>query len=222
MIGKREKRKRIFYVPGMISLVFIPLFCFYHFYKVDAFKIYNAIELGMPNKSDFEKYKVAALRNYRVFSFDGSNLDGNTKLNEVKLYLRKMVVDKDTVNGAKIHFGSKTYYETFIRIIDIIDEEKAPTWTINNNDIYILGSRISYKEVKDTTKHYRMNCDTGAIMAKQRLWMRKNEREEEECNFQVSFFKQKWRSLSLGYLGLVILNIIVLVKLNKTKIYNQK
>ncbi|MHC0442276.1 hypothetical protein [Flavobacterium sp. 3-210] len=222
MIEKREKRKRIFYVPGMISLVFIPLFCFYHFYKVDAFKVYNAIGLGMPNKNDFEKYKVAALRNYKVFSFDGSDLDGNKELNEVKLYLRKLVADKDTLNGVKIHFGPKTYYETFIRIIDIIDEEKAPTWTINNNDIYILGSSNTYKKVKDTTKHYRMNCDTGAIMAQQRLWMRKNEREEQERNFQVSFFKQKWRSLSLGYLGLVLLNIIVLVKLNKTKIYNQK
>ncbi|SNR65058.1 hypothetical protein [Flavobacterium sp. ov086] len=217
MIEKREKRKKIFYVPGMISLVFIPLFCFYHFYKVDAFKVYSGIELGLPYEDVFEKYKFSTLREYKVFEFNGSELDGTKDLNQMKLYLRMLRTNKDTINGVKIHFGSQTYYETFIRTIDIIAEEEAPTWIINNNDIYILGSSNTFKKVKDTIEYHTMDCGTGELMAKQRRWELENKREEEEKAFQISFFQNKWKILSLGYLGLVFLNIFALVKFNKSR-----
>jgi hypothetical protein len=222
MIEKRKKRKRIFYVPGMISLLCIPLFCFYHFCKTDAFKVYGGIELGLPYEDVFEKYKFSTLREYKVFDFNGSELDGAKDLNAMQLYLRKLRVEKDTINGIKIHFGSKTCYETFIRTIDIITEEDAPTWIINNNDIYILGSSNTFKKVKDTVAYHTMNCGTGELMAKQRLWELKNKREEEEKAFQITFFQNKWEILSLGYLGLVFLNIFTLVKFNKNQNYNQK
>jgi hypothetical protein len=216
MIEKRKKGKKIFYVPGMISLVFIPLFCFYHFYKVDAFKVYHGIELSIPVGNEFEEYKVLSLRKYKVFAFDGGDSE-KKKLQEMKLYLRKLRIEKDTVNGIKMHFGSKSYYQTFITTIDILVEEDAPTWITNKNDIYILGSSNTYKKVKDTIQYHTMNCDTGALMAQERMRMQEYNRKEEERNFQISFFKQKWLLLSLGYFGLVLLNIFTLVKFNKTR-----
>ncbi|KAF2513708.1 hypothetical protein EYY60_05635 [Flavobacterium zhairuonense] len=221
MIEKREKRKKIFYVPGMISLVFIPLFCLYHFYKVDAFKVYNSIELSMPYENNFEKYKFSTLRKYKEFSF-ARNHSEKKKLNEMRLYLRKLRVEKDTVNGIKIHFGLKSNYQTFISTLDILAEEEAPTWVINKNDIYVLGSSNVYKKVKDAIEHHTMNCGTGEVMRRQAYWAEKQAKEEEMHSFQTSFLKQKWKSLSLGYLGLVFLNIFILVKFNKTKFYNQK
>ena len=216
MIEKREKRKKIFYVSGMISLVFIPLFCFYHFYKVGAFKVYGGINLNVPVGNEFEEYKVATLRKYKVFNFDGSYLE-KKKLNEMKLYLRKLRIEKDTVNGIKMHFGSKSYYQTFITTLDILIEEDAPTWAMNDNDIYILGSSNAPKKVKDTIHYQKMNCNTSSLMTEQRHWELENKREEEEKVFQISFFQNKWEILSLGYLGLVFLNIFVLVNLNKNK-----
>lgn len=213
---ERLKRKKIFYVPGMISLVFIPLFCFYHFYKVNAFQVYRGINLSVPVGNEFEEYKVATLRKYKVFNFDGSYLE-KKKLSEMKLYLRKLRIEKDTVNGIKMHFGSKSYYQTFITTLDILVEEDAPTWAINDNDIYVLGSSNTYKEVKDTIHYQRMNCNTSALMEERRLWELKNKRKEEEKAFQISFFQNKWGILSLGYLGLVFLNIFALVKFNKNK-----
>jgi len=216
MIERREKRKKIFYVPGMISLVLIPLFCFYHFYKVDAFEVPRAMNLSIPVGNDFEEYKIASLRKYKVFNFDGSDLE-KKKLNEMKLYLRKLRIEKDTVNGIKMHFDSKSYYQTFITTLDILVEEDAPTWAINDNDIYVLGTSNTYKKVKDTIEYQRMNCNTSALMAEQRHWELENKNEEEEKVFQISFFQNKWKILSLGYIGLVLLNIFVLVNLNKNK-----
>ena len=140
----------------------------------------------------------------------------------MQLYLRKLANDKDTINGIKMHFGLKTNYDIFIRTIDILDEENAPTWTINENDIYILGSSNSYKKAKDTTKYNTMNCGTLEVMRRNAYWEQKAKKEEEEREFKISFFKEKWKLLFLGYFGLVFLNILALVKFNKNQNYNQK
>lgn len=216
MISKREKRKKIFYVPGIISLVFIPLLCLYYFYKIDAFKVYRSIELYVPVGNEFEDYRVLTLRKYKVFNFDGSHLENN-RLKEMRLYLRKLKIEKDTINGIKIHFGVKSNYQTFITSLDVLTEENAPTWIANKNDIYILGSSNTYKKVQDTIEHYTMNCGTGEIMRQQAYWEQKAKKEEEIINFQASFFKQKWGLLFIGYFGLVLLNIFTLVKFNKTR-----
>lgn len=221
MIEKREKRKKIFYVPGMISLVFIPLFCLYHFYIVDAFKIYHGIELNIPVNNEFEKYNFPTLRKYKVFNFDGSQSEKN-RLNEMKLYLMKLRVEKDTINGIKIHFGSKSTYQTFITSLDILSEEEAPTWITNKNDIYILGSSNTYKKPKDTIERHTMNCGTMEVMRQQAYWEEKNRKEEDARVFMVSFFAQKWQLIFCGYFGLVLLNIFTLVKFNKNQNYNQK
>ncbi|KUJ61815.1 hypothetical protein AR687_11400 [Flavobacteriaceae bacterium CRH] len=217
MIEKREKRKKIFYVPGMISLVFIPLFCFYHFYKVDAFKVYGSIGLGMPNQGDFVKYKVETLRKYKVYKFKGNEFDDKKTLNQMTFYLRKLISDKDTVNGVKLQYNTKTSYDVFIRTLDILAIENAPTWGIFGNDVYIIASNRSFKKAKQDSVNHTMNCGTGAIMAQQAYWEQKQRKEEEKHNFGISFFKQKWISLSLGYFGLVLLNIFVLVKFHKNK-----
>ena len=221
MIEKREKRKKIFYVPGMISLVLVPLFCLYHFYKVDAFRVYHCIDLGIPVGNEFEDYKFATLRKYKVFSFDGSNSE-NVKLKEMRLYLRKLRTEKDTINGIRMHFGSRSHYQTFITALDILFEENAPTWITNKNDIYILGSSNTFKKVKDTIEYRVMNCGTGELMRQQAYLEQKNKKEEEAHVFQVSFFAEKWQLIFCGYFPLVLINLFALVKFNKTQKYNQK
>jgi hypothetical protein len=216
MIKKQRKRKRIFYVPGMISLVLIPLFCFYHFYKVDAFKVYGGIDLHMPYEDDyFAKYKIASLRKYKVFDFNENELKTKEQLKNVRSYLRILVNNKDTINGIKLHYGSKTHYDVFIKTIDIIDEEGAPSWAINGNDIYILASTNTYKEIKSDVANVSMNCGTGELIARQAYFAAKHKKEEEACQFQAAFVKEKWKFISLGFIGLVLLNIFVLIKLNR-------
>ena len=221
MIEKREKRKKIFYVPGMISLVLIPLFCLYHFYKVDAFKVCHGIELYIPHGNEFEEYKFATLRKYKVFNFDGGQLD-NKKLEEMRFYLRKLRTEKDTINGVRMHFGSGSQYQTFITTLDILFDEEAPTWITNKDDIYVLGSSNTCKKVKDTIEHHIMNCGTGELMRQQAYFEQKNKKEEEARTFQISFFAQKWQSIFCGYFPLVLINLFALVKFNKNKKYNQK
>ena len=107
-----KKHKRIFYRPGMISLMLIPLLCLCFFYKNDSFKIYGGLNVDLvPDKENFDKYKFPTLRKYRVFNFNGSESTEKQKLNELKFFLRKLVLEKDTIIGIRAHFGTKTNFD---------------------------------------------------------------------------------------------------------------
>lgn len=216
-MNEQLKGRRIFYVPGMISLVLIPLLFIIYFFKTDSFKVYGSIELGMLDKDYFEKYKIETLRNNKVFNFNGSEFAERKNLNEMRLYLRKLIANKDTINGIKIHYGSKTNYDVLVRNIDILITEKAPTWGIYGNDMYVIASSNTPKREKNSTVYHPMNCGTQDRIREQAYWEQKNKKEEEERVLKAAFFKEKWIPISLGYLGIVLLNIFTLVKFNKNK-----
>lgn len=211
MIRIRERRKRIFYVPGMISLVLIPVLCYYHFYKVDAFKVYGFLDISLVrNKEEFEKYNVKGLRKYKDFIFNGEKTQ-ELKLQELRYFVRDLVKEYDTINGVKIHFGPKTDYNTFVNVIDILTTEKVPTWAPFKDDVYVLASgKPKHKE------DHRFFCGTGAYSEKNTLRMEEENRKRELSIFQISFLKQQW-IIFLGYFGIVFLNIFALVKFNKNK-----
>lgn len=214
---EREKRRKIFYVPGMISLIFIPLFSFYHFYKVDAFKVYSSLEFSVPNKEDFQKYKVEDLRKYKVFYFNNKKLQELDQLKELKFFARDMVKKYDTINGAKIQFGPNTDYDTFVSVINIMLEENMPTWGLFSEDkIYALGN--AKPKLNEKRSFF---CGTRTYSKENVLRIEEENRKKELRLFQVSFLKQQWIIL-LGYLCLLLLNILVIVKFNKNQNYNQK
>ena len=214
MINKR--RKKIFYVPGMISLIFIPLLCLVYFYRTDSFTVYGSLDYVLLDEKSFFEYKVSSLRRYKKFDLNGSKSKEQKNLNELQLFLRNLVKEKDTINGAKVHFGSKTSYDVLVSVIDILNVEKVPTWGPYKDDIYILGSLNKPKIDKSKITKTRMNCGTSELMIQENLRKQENLRVEEKFQFQILFFKRQ-RILFLGYFGIVLINIFALVKFNKNK-----
>jgi hypothetical protein len=204
-------KKQIIYRPGMISLVFIPLLCLWFFCKKDSFKVYGALDVDLvSDKENFDEYKIPTLRKYRVFNFNGSELTEKQKLKELKFFLRKLVIDKDTVIGIRTHFGLKTHFGVFVSVLDILNTEKAPTFAPYKDDIYILASS---NKVKNSTEH-RMNCGTMDATRRNTIMLEELEKEKSNLIFMNSFFKQQW-ILFIGYFGIVLLNIFALIKFNK-------
>ncbi|MFB9077130.1 hypothetical protein ACFFLS_03180 [Flavobacterium procerum] len=208
MIKEKAKRRRVFYVPGMISLVLIPIFCLYHFYKIEAFKVYSALEFTISNQEDFQKYKIEDLRKYRVFDFNKKKSNGLQELKELRFFVRGLVKEYDISNGAKICFGAKTDYDVFISVLNIIEEENVPIWGLFSNDIYAMGNP------KPKSSDRRFVCGTSKYSEQNTIRMREEERKERLQVFQVQFLKQQW-VLFVAYFGLVLLNIFALFKLKK-------
>ncbi|MCI9844060.1 hypothetical protein [Flavobacterium pectinovorum] len=211
---ERKKRKKIFYVPGMISLVLIPFFCFYYFYKTDAFKVEGCMAISVSTKEEFENYKVKSLRKYKDFDF---KQDKTEALKELRFFVRDLLQKYDTINGAKIHFDSKTDYNTYIGVINIIYEEKAQLWIHYKDDIYVLSSA---KPKPDRTDLETIKYHSCRYYEENKLYFLEQERERQ-FQFIVSLYKKYW-IIFLGYFGIVLLNLFRLVKFNKNQNYNQK
>lgn len=163
-------------------MVFIPLLCLYHFYKVDAFKVYNSLEFSVSDKYDYEKYKVGNLRKYRFFSFGNEKPKNEHQLNQLRFFVHHLVKQYDTINGAKIHFESKMDYDTFVRVISIMSEENVPTWALFENNIY------AFANAKSRPKQYRgFFCDTGKYSMINTIRIEKENRKKNFGLFRFLF-----------------------------------
>jgi len=210
MIEKREKRKKIFYVPGMISLVLIPVFCFYHFYKVDAFKVESCVDISFPDSIQ-KKAFLQIKRNYQVFNLNSSEDLEKEKLDDLQLALRKINRKNDTINGIQIHLGDKMQYEVYIRVLDILAIEQMPLYIQNDNDFFVL--MMPKPKVKKYSRVIILyKC--GYWEANKDFFMEKERKRQLEYN--LSLYKKNW-VLFLTYFGLVLLNIFALVKFNKSR-----
>ncbi|PBJ13682.1 hypothetical protein [Flavobacterium sp. ACN6] len=218
MIEKREKRKKIFYVPGMVSLVLIPIFCFCYFYKTDAFKGERCIGIYIPSDSIEIKDFLSLKRNYQVFHLESSlDLEGK-KLEKLQFALRNLNRTNDTVKGIQIHLGKKMKYEVYIRILDIFSIEKMLLYTQYKNDFFVVMlPKPKPKPVPYGKKIIPFQC--GYWEANKDYFLE----QERERQFKNAFdlYKKYW-ILFFGYFGIVLINIFALVKFNKNQNYNQK
>ncbi|MEN2489997.1 hypothetical protein AAYQ05_19500 [Flavobacterium sp. B11] len=217
MIEKREKRKKIFYVPGMISLVLIPLFCLYHFYKVDAFKVEGMMSFYIPTDSVMIGNFLALKRNYRIVCFNNSLDLERRRINELELALRKLKRENDTVNGIKIHFGKKVKYEMYVRVLEIFQVEDMPYYLQYKDDFLVL--MLPKPKLKNKPELSIFVCGYQPSYRSEEDLLK--EERKRQIEYLITLFKKNW-ILFTGYLGLAGVNILALVKFNKTQKYNQK
>lgn len=211
MTNKREKRKRIFYVPGIISLFFIPVFCLVFWYKAGVFKKESCIDIAFSGESLTKRNLLPFKRNYQFFNFNNTEKVELENLKKLQIVLRELNRENDTVNGVQIHLGNKVAYEVYVRILDILAIEQMSNYEQYNNDFFVLmlpKPKID-KNVREITP---LTC--GLWEANKECILK--ERKERQFQYVVTLYKKYWY-LFLGYLGIVLLNIFALVKFNKTK-----
>ncbi|WP_433779068.1 hypothetical protein [Flavobacterium anhuiense] len=216
MTEKREKRKKIFYVPGMISLVLIPLFCICYFYKTNAFKDERCIDIYFPEDSIIQNKFLPLKRNYKIFRLNNLEIENKVSLNKLQFSLRELKRKNDTINGIRIHLGNKMSYEFYIKVLDILFVEKIENYIQYKNDFLVLVLPKP-KLKKESKEIISLNC--GFWEANKDYFIKQE--KERKFNYVFELYKKYW-ILFLGYFGIVLLNIFTLVKFNKNKNYNQK
>ncbi|KUJ61814.1 hypothetical protein AR687_11395 [Flavobacteriaceae bacterium CRH] len=212
MIDK-QKRKRIFYVPGMISLIFIPLFCLVHFYKTDVFKVYRLINVGLPapDNNIFEELHIGNLRKYKIFNYNSNEFEEGKKLDKLRFSLRKLKNENDTINGVKIHLGKKMTYGVYVQVLNIFADEGIEIYIPHKDDFWVF---MKPKRKPDASIKPLKVFSCGYVAANKDLWAQ--EAQEAERKYVLSLYRNNW-IIFLGYFGLVILNLFALVKFNKNR-----
>jgi hypothetical protein len=221
-----KKHRKLFYVPGMISLVLLPLFCLYFFYSGKSFDKVRCVSIAMSNERTVTEFElnndISLTRDYKDFIFNGNLEKEKSNLKKFTLSLREQNSLKDTVHGIKIHLD-KAKYEVFIRVLDILSQEKTNTYAIFGTTIWVLNGHAheTPEQKKWREEHPPMNCGTQDAINYQIALRKENQRLMEKKDSQKTFFDNH-SYLYLIYFGIVLLNIFAVIKFNKDKKYNQK
>jgi hypothetical protein len=178
-----KKHRKIFYVPGMISLVVLPILFLWFLYFSNSFKEYSCIELGLADKKSYyeilNEFDFPNLRNYKIFVFNNTLEKEKNNLINFQKSLKIQNKFKDTINGIKLQFGKKMTYEVYIRILDILQSEKTPTYIEYQNYLWILnGNQRKEKANQREKEHIIVNCGTSFYTHLETLKIEAEEKEK--------------------------------------------
>jgi hypothetical protein len=149
-----KKRRKIYYVPGMISLIFLPLICCLYLNKFHK-KEERSIELSMPARYDPKldhKNKIVFdttclswpenRRNYTIIDIDNSAKNQkNLKLFNDRVL--QIIKTNDTVNAIHLLFGKESTYGQFIEALNICNKDTFPCYIVLDDNLWFLHKNYS-------------------------------------------------------------------------------
>src|SRR5690554_5679730 len=147
--------KKLRYIPGMFSIVLLPLLGYVYFQSNGYFKQFGAFDIVYPESEEFEQYFhkdfISDFRSYTEITLDGNQEESRKALQYVDDFTNKIAETKDTINGLKIYLGSQAIYNEFIQLLDILWEKpREIIWTIDNDTFILAGKNWSeYNFVSD-------------------------------------------------------------------------
>ena len=142
---EKEKQKKLFYVPGIISLTILPFLFIYFADKELSAKTVGVIPIviadtNLPKKFPevFRNFKgtFPPKRDYVDIILTGDENADKVKLDFAQVKIRETLASNDSTKGLHFHFGDSSRYGTFVKAIDILRAEGAKTYMPLDNDIW--------------------------------------------------------------------------------------
>lgn len=128
----RNNKRRIYYIPGILSLLFLPIICIIYLKHSTINTDKRVIEIWMPRKYNpvvngrnsyvFDTAVLSRpenIRKYREIKMTDNIEDNREKIAEFKQSVAKLVQTNDTLNGVHLTMSSITSYNEFIQLLDI-------------------------------------------------------------------------------------------------------
>lgn len=226
-----RKHRKLLYVPGMISLLLLPVLGYTYFKYNKSFVVYRSMDFSLlpKNPVDWPQKKpnfyysnefltpqnVGSLREYKTFVISGSEAEEADKLVAIRSEFLRMVKDVDTLHGVKIHFGKTAHYDTFIRTLDYIAIVNMPAYGLFGNDLYAVVPPLPKPTPKVINMRIKGFGHCGNADGDDNYYAAL-EREQQQAVF-IRQIKKDWEILA-ALLALMLLNIFSLVRFNANKI----
>ncbi|QBZ99164.1 hypothetical protein [Flavobacterium sangjuense] len=219
----RVKHRKLFYVPGMISLLLIPVLCMWFLYSRDYLKVYTAVNVALSdgfykfNSSNPSKpIKIYPKRKIENFILNGDEVNNEIQLSNARKRIKQLFAENDSINAVKIILGKKTKYKFFVDILDALAQDYVPTYVVNDNYFFVVYFPPEHKYKKIKSMH-PLGCGYGS--ANKEYWAEQDRKNARELF--IKNIKHFWQ-IPVALFGIISLNIFMLIKFNKNRIYNQK
>ena len=91
--------------------------------------------------------KILSFRNFKSYYIKADAEQNKQIFQEIQSNVREIVKNNDGNNGVHVQFNTKTKYGDVIRILDICQIEKAPTYVLEDYDVWIMaGTNIELRK----------------------------------------------------------------------------
>lgn len=146
MISKiKSIRKKIYYVPGLISLIFLPIIFFAILPSTKTFTVFNYVVPTSSKTTSTWAYSgenfMKQMSKKKIITFYLSNDHEFTKeeFTIIKLEVLKSKFTCDTNHVIAIHFSDSLYYGEFIRLLNMMYKYQFKRYGEWKNIFYIFG-----------------------------------------------------------------------------------
>jgi len=211
-----KKHKKIYYVGGMISLIFIPiLFWIYAKPTYDNLNL-RVLDLGLPYKAKKgEKAPEYAVIPIEGYNYDLVNVPKNLDKETEKKYLaliakiRKRNIDK---SGIKFQFSNENTYGDLVKVVNLMLKVDQDFWgldTEKSNAFYFVHKKFEYDKENDF-----VIC--GGVIGLD--YLDKKDYDYQHANyFQkiLKFSPKEIYFLIFGYLILAYISLRNIIRFNK-------
>ena len=211
-----KTHKKIFYVRGMISLIFIPII--FWIYAKPTYENLNlrVLDLGLPYKAK----KGEKPREYATIPIEGYNYkvvnvpqDFNAKTEKQYISLietiRKENIDQ---TGIKFQLSDNNSFGDIVKLVNLMLKTKQDFWgldTEKTNAFYFVHKKFNYNQENDFVL-----C--GGVIGLE--YLDKNDYDYKHSNFfqkLIKYSPNETYYLILGYLVLVYFSLRKLLIFNK-------
>jgi len=146
-----SKKKMFIYSIVLTVTLLLVSFCILVLIKNKNFEKDYSFNIGFTPKNFYEDNcgcsfeKVLSFRKFT--SFVMKNNESDKKLfKEIQIKIRNLIKNIDSKNGIHIKFNKKTKYEDVIKVLDICEIEKVPTYILEDYNIWIMTGSNSELE----------------------------------------------------------------------------
>lgn len=141
------KLKKLHYPIGLISLIFLPIFCCIfilcnHGFDQIPVVSYNTFHGKLKDENSFN-YN----RDFKQINLTGNDKSDKIILKNIQNEIHNLVKSQDTLIGIRIHFNSESKFWTLVKAVEICSIEKVKFYIPKENDIWIFNPKK--KEVWD-------------------------------------------------------------------------
>lgn len=190
--------------------------CILYLQNIKAFTEYNAMDVwmwdGKLNTSlDSALVKHINSKKYTVVNLTGNNTSDEKKLVAAQKEVIRITASKDSINGIKFHFGKKSEYWTYVRVIDIMVMEKAKFYVNYKDDIWFANPKPE-KAAKYVPPIQTLGCSYFTTN-----YIEKDTISSIETNEPI----EKYALPILAYFLMVFFTSIRIYKLNKKTAYGK-
>ena len=229
--------KKVFYVPGLISLIGLPILLLL-FGPEDPVQ-YTCLKLQLPyNETDTtgeiftETYVYTTIKNYKIVEVDlfdnsyyGNSMDtyfSNKKLQFVKSEMERLQFIHDSTTVLKVEFGEDNYYGEFVWLLNQAILYRFKRYVFIDDDLYFFANPAPINYLKFPVEPLYLdvpqliNPPPYQPPTKWEIFKRHFQYQFDNIIFMV---KYNWL-LSIGFLILIFIPATIQIFRRKNRAYN--